>query len=415
MLTLNGFVVAPDSGFTFFYPMVKWPLIPLIFCSVLHAAPRKRSPDGVLLVVNAESPISEAVGKDYASKRGIEHVVTIKCQDSAASTENETIGFGDYQTLVEGPLKAYLKGHPEIDFIVLTKGVPIRIHGGETGNRADSHVASPSLDSSLAALGYDELPDAKKYHFTNQSPVGALGYAWANRYWNADEPFSHAKFGGYLVSRLDGYTEAYAKALVTRSIASDGKPPRGKILLDAQSDFGMGDKESEPKASIPFEIPDEAPWSGYNADMSRAADLLKSRGVPCELDATPAFLGKRKDLAGYYSWGNNDPHFTAEAYQSLKFAPGSISDTAVSTCARTFLPTEGGQSLTVDLIAHGLTAAKGYCNEPYLQANSSPTITLGRYTAGYSMVEAFYAGSRFVGWEDIVIGDPICAPYFSTE
>jgi hypothetical protein len=67
--------------------------------------------------------------------------------------------------------------------------------------------------------------------------------------------------------------------------------------------------------------------------------------------------------------------------------------------------------LTADLIAHGLTAAKGYCNEPYLQANSSPSITLGRYSAGYSMVEAFYAGSRFLGWEDIVLGDPLCAPY----
>jgi hypothetical protein len=27
------------------------------------------------------------------------------------------------------------------------------------------------------------------------------------------------------------------------------------------------------------------------------------------------------------------------------------------------------------------------------------------------MVEAFYAGSRFLGWEDIVLGDPLCAPY----
>jgi len=27
------------------------------------------------------------------------------------------------------------------------------------------------------------------------------------------------------------------------------------------------------------------------------------------------------------------------------------------------------------------------------------------------MAESFYAASRFVGWEDIVIGDPLCCPY----
>ncbi|MDB6078419.1 MAG: hypothetical protein JWO82_2166, partial [Akkermansiaceae bacterium] len=352
---------------------MKWPLLPLLFCSAvvpLNATPKKRSPDEVLVVVNGDSPVSLAIGKDYASKRGVKHGLVIHCPDSAVSADNETIAYEDYRTLVEAPLEAYLKEHPGIDFIVLTKGVPLRIKGGDTGNKEDNNIASPSVDSTLAALDYDKLPEAKRYHFTNHDPTGALGCAWANRYWNTDEPFSHAKFGGYLVSRLDGYTQADAMALVTRSLASDGKPPRGKFLLDAQSDFGMGDKAEFPQLSIPLEIPDEAPWSGFNADMSRAAEVLEARGIACELDATPDFVGNRKDLAGYYSWGSNDPHATDEAYQSLKFAPGSISDTAVSTCARTFLPTSGGQSLTADLIAHGLTAAKGYCNEPYLQANS---------------------------------------------
>jgi hypothetical protein len=88
-----------------------------------------------------------------------------------------------------------------------------------------------------------------------------------------------------------------------------------------------------------------------------------------------------------------------------------LSDTAVSTSARTFLPTQGGQSLLVDLIAHGLTCGKGYVDEPLLQAVASPTIVLERYTSGYTMAESFYAASHFVGWEDVVVGDPLCSPY----
>ncbi len=65
-----------------------------------------------------------------------------------------------------------------------------------------------------------------------------------------------------------------------------------------------------------------------------------------------------------------------------------------------------------DLIAHGLTGAKGYTDEPLLQAIASPTIVLERYTGGRTLAESFYAGSHFVCWEDVVIGDPLCCPYW---
>jgi hypothetical protein len=34
-----------------------------------------------------------------------------------------------------------------------------------------------------------------------------------------------------------------------------------------------------------------------------------------------------------------------------------------------------------------------------------------RYTKGWTLAESFYAASRFVAWEDIVIGDPLAMPY----
>jgi hypothetical protein len=137
-----------------------------------------------------------------------------------------------------------------------------------------------------------------------------------------------------------------------------------------------------------------------------------------ELDLTTKFIGGRSNLLGYFSWGSNDERswesndfYSTKAYLSLFFAPGALCDTAVSTSARTFLPTQGGQSLLVDLIAHGLTGGKGYTDEPLLQAVASPTIVFDRYTAGYTLAESFYAASHFVCWEDVVIGDPLCCPY----
>jgi uncharacterized protein (TIGR03790 family) len=147
--------------------------------------------------------------------------------------------------------------------------------------------------------------------------------------------------------------------------------------------------------------------------MQHAHELLVKLGRTDELDLSETFIGHRTNLLGYFSWGSNDAKYSGDAYQSLFFAPGSLGDTAVSTSARTFLPTSGGQSLLVDLISHGLTCGKGYVNEPLLQANASPSIVLDRYFSGYTMAESFYAASRFVGWEDVIVGDPLCCPYSS--
>jgi len=376
----------------------------LSFCAAEAQAHTARE---VLVVYNANSPISTAIAKDYATRRSIHQMLAIRCEDSAVKTENETVSIDLYTQQIEGPVVAYLAMHPQINFIVLTKGVPIRVRGAKTGSRDENIETAPlnaSVDSYLAATDYSKIPGAKKIAIHGS---GARGYGWLNRYWKADVPFSHAKFGGYLVTRLDGYTEADAKSLVARAIEGERFYASRKILLDVQPVFHFKpeDVPVQPLA-VTGDIPDESDYGSWNADMVKAAEALKLE-KSVMLDQTEDFVGNQTDLLGYFSWGSNDPKYTAGAYHSLRFAPGSICDTAVSTSARTFLPTTGGQSLIVDLIAQGVTGVKGYTDEPLLQAVASPSVALGRYFSGFTLAESFYAASRFVGWEDIVIGDPL--------
>ena len=173
----------------------------------------------MLLVINADSPTSVAIAKDYSHRRGIKKSVAIHCADSAVSTANETIALADYKSKIAEPISKYLAAHPEINFIVLTKGVPIRIDGGETGSR-DLHSTGnlhPSVDSYLAGVDYPSIQGATKISITGS---GATGFVWLNRYWNQPGPFSHVKYGGY-VTRLDGYTLADAESLVTRAIEAE--------------------------------------------------------------------------------------------------------------------------------------------------------------------------------------------------
>jgi uncharacterized protein (TIGR03790 family) len=387
-------------------------LVAFVHAARLPASSARHTAAEVLLVYNADSPISTAIAKTYTSRRRVTKTVAIHCADSAVSTARETISLADYERYIAGPVRSFLAQHQEINFVVLTKGVPIRIDGGETGSRNEHTTGNlhPSVDSYLAAMGYRSIKRAVKISIHGS---GADGFGWLNRYWNQNIPFSHATFGGYLVTRLDGYTQSDAEALVMRSLTADNVTsknlPEPTVLLDVQPIFKFNTTDV-PRQPLPVSGPilDESDFGSWNADMVKAGNLLIARGIPTELDLKETFVGDRSNLMGYFSWGSNDARYTEKAYESLRFAPGSIGDTAVSTSARTFLHTTGGQSLIADLVAHGITGVKGYTDEPLLQAIASPSVAMERYTSGFTLAESLYAASRFVGWEDVIIGDPLC-------
>lgn len=327
------------------------------------------SPQEVAVIINDSSPISKNVGAYYVAKRKIpaKNVVHIKVRLS------EWIFLNEYVNTVENPVKNYLNKTgltSKINYLVLTKGVPIKVEGDW------------SLDGLLMTM-----QNHRTYPLPNRESV--------NPYFDEKSHFSYKKYHFYLATRLDGYTAADAKALVDRSLAA--KPKKGLFLIDTTpQEDGTGTK-----------------W--MNDAMKQAAKRIANRGYDSYLEDTVVFAANHKSLMGYFSWGSNDRGYTLKAYKSNHFLPGSIAETAVSTSARTFAPVERdkGQSVISDLIANGVTGVKGYVSEPYLTAIADPRILFDRYLSGYNLAESFYAASKVYIWRDIVVGDPLCAPYAS--
>lgn len=366
-------------------------------------------PENVLVVQNSNSPVSMDIASYYVSQRGIPpgNLVTISVPDSSTSSANEVIALSDYANLIEQPIRAFLSNSgltDQIQYIVLTKGIPIRVTNdplsGSTGGRAvDSLLAGMDLIDEIAVDFYD-------------SNNNYLATVTMNRFWLSNAPFTHSAHGGYLVTRLDGYIEADAKALVDRALAPQSTPYY--VLLDVDADRGTSNPAVQPMSLL---LPDgtldpnyELHYDDYNADMVRAYQIISPRPyLSVQLENTSAFVSSPSALSGYVSWGSNDTHYVAANYNSLTFAPGGIAETAVSTSGRTFLPTTGGQSLIADLIAQGASGGKGYVTEPYLDAIASPSALFDRYTSGRNLAESYYTASRFIKWKDIVLGDPLCS------
>jgi uncharacterized protein (TIGR03790 family) len=368
--------------------------LPIFGFSLLAAAQVfSQNASNVLLVINESSASSLEVGEYYAQKKGIlrENILRLTTQTS------EQIERQEFERSIEKPVAEWLTRNSMQDrilYIVLTKGIPLRIEG-TSGLRG----TSASVDSELTLL-YRKMaghPIAREGrvlnpYFLNESPVSQA------------KPFTHERYDVYLVSRLDGYDSADIRKLIDH-----GNEPakEGKILLDGKSD-------TSEKGDL---------W------LNRAAEILKEMGFGDRtiLDLKADALTDQSGILGYYSWGSNDPAIK-KRHLNLGFVPGSLAAMYVSSDARTLKEPpsdwmvgtwedasthyEGSpQSLSGDLIRDGVTGIAGHVGEPYLEATIRPDILFPAYMSGFSLIEAFYLSMPYLSWQTVVIGDPLCAPF----
>lgn len=334
--------------------------------------------DRVLVLINRNSPESVEIGSYYVKRRHIprENVVFLKIR-----TDNN-IPMAEYLSGIVAPVRQGLSTTKnKIDFIVTTKGVPIRLDN-DGGYSVDGYLATLNLRIAPIRESVAGLSAAEQSKEIQKAK---------NPYFNKRESFSHAKFNMYLVTRLDGYTAADAKALVDRSLAAWAE--KGPFFFDMAGNRSSGD------------------YGAMNHMLeltSQALDFLNFRTI---LDSSVDFVAPKEPLAGYASWGSNDGAYRRDIYNRIRFKPGAICETFVSTSAFTFSARKHWQSLVADLIEQGVTGVKGYVSEPYTFALARPQILFERYVNGYNLAESFYMASPVIRWKDVVIGDPLCRPY----
>jgi uncharacterized protein (TIGR03790 family) len=213
---------------------------------------------------------------------------------------SETIERADFERQIEIPIANWLTrnfAQDRILYIVLTKGIPLRVNGS---SGQDGTIAS--VDSELTLL----------YRKMTGQPVAQPGrinnpYFLGNTDVTRKTLFTHENYDIYLVSRLDGYTVADIRALIDKGIA----PVReGTIVLD--------DKSSTPGSA--------------NVWLKSAADILRTSAPQNKVlyDATAAVTKDVKNVMGYYSWGLNDPAIHERQF-NLEFSKGALAAMFVST------------------------------------------------------------------------------------
>jgi uncharacterized protein (TIGR03790 family) len=344
----------------------------------------------VLVVANESSPDGVRIAESYMAR----HAVPADQLVRLATATTDEIDRALFERTIQRPIAEWLARHAAQDrilYVLLTRGMPLRIRGtpGRQGTMA-------SVDSELALL----------YRRLTGVTVPVTGPV-ANPYFAGESdtelarPFTRADHDIYLVTRLDGFSTDDALALVDRGAAPASG---GVVVLDAPSDM------KDPR----------------NLWLSTAATRLAAAGHEVAHDTTSRVLQGHEQVMGYFSWGSDDPALRRRA-PDLTFAPGALAGMFVSTGARTFTapPAEwvpgqatiqanhagSRQSLIGDLIAAGATGVAGTVAEPFVDGALRPDILFPAYISGATLAEAFYRALPHVGWQTIVVGDPLCAPF----
>ncbi|MHB9025717.1 MAG: TIGR03790 family protein [Armatimonadota bacterium] len=345
-------------------------MLPALFLLLLAlgAALAGGGPQNVLVIVNGNSRESLAIGNAYRRARGIPYNQVLILDTKTAYT----IPYRTYLSEIEKPVRVYLQDRQasdEITTLILTRGVPQQVD-------IDRGRSTASL---LATLGIGKAAAADVTRI-------------ANPYFNSSVAFTHQApelRGMYLVTVLNGYHTVDVEKLISQGARADGLTPRGRFLLQSH-----------------YPIPRNA--------LDAANTFLTRRGFPVEMLTAPPT--ERQGIMAYL-YGGFYGGLTRDHITSLIFEPGALVDLIQSHGAsennfdESQTPVLASASWFVQAGASGIHAVVGNAGINSFPGATAQPILFDRYTGGLSLGESFYAALPYLNWQNVILGDPLCAPY----
>lgn len=380
-------------------------------------------PMDTMVVYNADVPEAQEVATAYQTARSLP--ASHRCGLTGIDPAATSIDFESFDTNVREPLEACLAGLPDpdgIDVLVTVRGLPylVDLSSGRVGfeaalqllravdRRGDEIVGSPGSASAevlnptyvggAPCVGSD-LVETNPFADWYRSTCTLTRAARLPRSFERSRPLEAGTwdFTGnlFIVGRLDGFDYDDALALVERGVQADGTFPDGTLLCMHAADDARGARDPECEYLIRRldEIGANAAW------LPEFDGALKGQELAGLFTGAASF----RDGIDGNTW---QPGAIACNLTSFGAVPNNFfCDAAGKTC-----PERESQTSIARFIRAGATGAHGTVAEPL--NNSFPDAsTLLLYHEGYTMGEAFLFSSQFLYWYNLVLGDPLTAPY----
>ena len=224
------------------------------------------------VLINNKSDASKTIGWAFVEARNIS-LNRVFVFDLDGTPTGETINRDQFNEYFALPFLEMLNNRSnlsEMNYLVTSKGMPLRVNGG-----ADK----ASFDQEFALLGgsYNSSIGGNYWSTHTYGPLSGGDF----------ESFSRQKHGFYLVTRLTGYTVETALNLIQKANNSLGQS--GTYVLDLATNRN------------------ESGYKFWNDDLYAAnATLSELYNQSVHFDEETGFVTNVSNVMGYASWGSND-------------------------------------------------------------------------------------------------------------
>lgn len=385
---------------------MRWITFVAVFATFLPRAaatdPPPAAPPAVVIVANSSSPESVALARYYAEKRAIpfSHIVSLPLP-----TE-EDVSWDQFLSTVQNPLLARLVELGWIDAtlsdlldplgrrravvhshrlgdLVLMRGVPLRIveDAARLALEPTSGLPPPfqvnhgSVDGQLALLA---LPGAPL--------IGVV----PNPLFRGESPLRSGLPASAVirVARLDGPSDSAVRHMIDGALQAERDGLLGRAYVDFAEFYPTGEK-----------------W------LEGVATRLKEMGWP-PVEHRPKhvfLLGDRLEApAVYFGWYEH--HVTGPfTLPGFRFPPGAIAVHLHSFSAETLR--DPARAWAGPLVARGAAVSLGNVFEPYLETTHHLDVFFRTLADGGTVGEAGAAALPALGWQAVLLGDPLYRPF----
>jgi uncharacterized protein (TIGR03790 family) len=302
------------------------------------------------VVVNANDPLSVAIGNYYASRRRIPFGNIVTVRFALGSTTMTRAEFEVVKAQVDA------EAGPDVQAYALTWAAPYR-------------VECMSITSAFA-FGFDRAYCASGCEPTRPSP-----------YFDSESSLPFAQLGVRPAIAIAATSFALAKSLIDRGVTSDRSRPAGTAYLLSTSDR-QRDVRSE---SYPRVV-------GVLAGRMRVRELAQEelRGAH---DVFLYFIGRAR----------------VGGLRTLRFVPGAIADHLTSFGG---MLTDSVQMSAMRWLEGGATGSYGTVVEPcnMRQKFPDPAVLARHYLNGETLIEAYWKSVLMPG-QGIFVGEPLARPF----
>jgi hypothetical protein len=365
-----------------------------VFLSVASTAHAVPGPDSVAVLANASVPGSVAMAMHYAAARDVPSRQV--CALPMPTTD--TITQAEFETMILAPLRTCLGPDVEarIEAVVVMRGVPLRVTIPQDGGHMISITAAIGTWRSTLMDDVTPLLGTSPGQTVMCGTTPCYAARVTSPYSSAAEVPFEAGFEHtigtihhrpVLATMLHGRSDADADGLIDTALAAEmSGMPAGEFVLMHGADSARGALDSS--------------YPAVSGDLMTRGRAVST--VPFDTDFTGHVL------AGF-AVGTASLGMTIEGNTYVR---GALVDnlTSFGAVPGNFAATGESQVSIARWVAEGVGGVHGTVDEPL--NNCFPARRyLVTYVDGATLAESFVGALPYTYWLNLVVGDPMLAPY----